>query len=85
MVARESVDGICNGFARRVESRAREPYAVDRRLTSGGFGDTVGHQYRARLCALGRGVTDAHLAGSDYRLEAAGREVPARFHAWCSP
>ena len=51
-------------------------------LTSGGWGYTVGDQYRPRLCAqCAKGVTDEFLAAGNYRLEVAREEVEARFHA----
>ncbi|MBV9569542.1 MAG: FAD-dependent oxidoreductase, partial [Hyphomicrobiales bacterium] len=50
-------------------------------LTSGGWGYTVGTNVGLGYVRSAKGVTDAFLAEGDYRLEVAGEEVPARFHA----
>ena len=71
--AREAVDGICKGFARRVKSRVRETDAVGR-LTSGGFGYTVGTNIELGYVRSAGGVTGAYppLATTGSRSRARG-------------
>ena len=52
-------------------------------LTSGGWGYTIGTNIGLGYVRAASGVTDEFLAGGDFRLDVAGEEVPARFHARC--
>jgi sarcosine dehydrogenase len=52
-------------------------------LTSGGWGYTIGTNIGLGYVRAVSGVTDEFLAGGDFRLDVAGEEVPARFHARC--
>jgi glycine cleavage system aminomethyltransferase T len=50
-------------------------------LTSGGWGYTVATNIGLGYVRSAKGVTDEFLAAGDYRLEVAGEEIEARFHA----
>ena len=50
-------------------------------LTSGGWGYTVSTNIGLGYVRRAKGVSDEFLASGEYRLEIAGEEVPARFHA----
>ena len=50
-------------------------------LTSGGWGYTMATNVGLGYVRWAKGVTDEFLAAGNYRLEVAGEEVEARFHA----